>query len=35
MKFFRFVRLFWNINLTCENLNSIYNGDKRKDFVNE
>lgn len=27
--------MFWNINLTCENLNSIYNEDKREDFVNE
>ena len=27
--------MFWNIDLTCENLNSIYNGDKREDFVNK
>lgn len=26
--------MFWNLDLTCDNLNSIYNGDTREDFVN-
>ena len=26
--------MFWNLDLTCDNLNSIYNGDAREDFVN-
>lgn len=26
--------MFWNLDLTCENLNSIYNDDTREDFVN-
>lgn len=26
--------MFWNADLTCENMNSIYNGDTREDFVN-
>jgi len=26
--------LFWNLELTSENMNSIYNGDTREDFVN-
>lgn len=26
--------MFWNLDLTCENLNSIYNKDTREDFVN-
>lgn len=27
--------MFWNLDLTCDNLNSIYNGDSREDFVHE
>jgi hypothetical protein len=26
--------MLWNLDITCENLNSIYNKDTREDFVN-